>query len=134
MRCTQYVHFSITPRMRTETSGFFTIFTSSGKAAREFKHRVKAGMVGINIPIPVPMAFHSFGGWKASIFGDHYMHLADLTSYLRADKELNDLYADRDAWVRKAILNVASSGRFSSDRTITEYATEIWNVKPCPVQ
>jgi hypothetical protein len=40
----------------------------------EFAHQIKIGMVRINIPIPVPMAFHSFGGWKASIFGDHYMH------------------------------------------------------------
>jgi malonate-semialdehyde dehydrogenase (acetylating)/methylmalonate-semialdehyde dehydrogenase len=50
------------------------IFTRDGDAAREFSHRVHAGMVGINIPIPVPMAFHSFGGWKASLFGDHYMY------------------------------------------------------------
>jgi malonate-semialdehyde dehydrogenase (acetylating) / methylmalonate-semialdehyde dehydrogenase len=51
-----------------------SIFTRDGDAAREFAHQIKIGMVGINIPIPVPMAFHSFGGWKASIFGDHYMH------------------------------------------------------------
>ena len=66
--------------------------------------------------------------------GDYYMHLADLTSYLQADQKLSDLYADADAWVRKAILNVAGSGKFSSDRTIAEYASEIWDVKPCPVQ
>ena len=65
--------------------------------------------------------------------GDYYMHLADLSSYLQADQRLNDLYADPDAWVRKTILNVAGSGKFSSDRTIAEYAAEIWNVKPCPV-
>jgi malonate-semialdehyde dehydrogenase (acetylating)/methylmalonate-semialdehyde dehydrogenase len=51
-----------------------SIFTRDGDAAREFAHEIKVGMVGINVPIPVPMAFHSFGGWKASIFGDHYMH------------------------------------------------------------
>jgi malonate-semialdehyde dehydrogenase (acetylating)/methylmalonate-semialdehyde dehydrogenase len=51
-----------------------TIFTRDGDAAREFAHDIKIGMVGINVPIPVPMAFHSFGGWKASIFGDHHMH------------------------------------------------------------
>jgi malonate-semialdehyde dehydrogenase (acetylating)/methylmalonate-semialdehyde dehydrogenase len=50
------------------------IFTQDGHAAREFASRVQAGMVGINIPIPVPMAFHSFGGWKSSLFGDHHMH------------------------------------------------------------
>jgi malonate-semialdehyde dehydrogenase (acetylating) / methylmalonate-semialdehyde dehydrogenase len=50
------------------------IFTRDGAAARAFVEQVKAGMVGINVPIPVPMAFHSFGGWKRSIFGDHYIH------------------------------------------------------------
>ena len=65
--------------------------------------------------------------------GDPYMHLADLTAYLEADRRLLELYADPEAWTRKAILNVASSGKFSSDRTIDEYAAEIWNVKPCPV-
>jgi glycogen phosphorylase len=65
--------------------------------------------------------------------GDHYMYLADLNSYLTADAQMNALYADPDGWARKAILNVASSGKFSSDRTIAEYAAEIWNVKPCPI-
>ena len=64
---------------------------------------------------------------------DHYMHLADLTSYLKADRALCDLYADTSGWAQKAILNVAGSGKFSSDRTIAEYAAGIWNVKPCPV-
>src|SRR5271165_3539666 len=65
--------------------------------------------------------------------GDHYMHLADLKSYLDADRRLVELYAEREEWARKAILNVASSGTFSSDRTIAQYAAEIWNAKPCPV-
>jgi glycogen phosphorylase len=65
--------------------------------------------------------------------GDHYMHLADLKSYLAADQRLCELYADGDGWERKAILNVAGSGKFSSDRTIAQYAAEIWNAKPCPV-
>ncbi len=65
--------------------------------------------------------------------GDHYMHLADLRSYLDADKRLLELYGTPDAWTRMAILNVAGSGKFSSDRTIAEYAADIWNVKPCPV-
>ncbi|MGA9389322.1 MAG: glycogen/starch/alpha-glucan phosphorylase, partial [Candidatus Sulfotelmatobacter sp.] len=65
--------------------------------------------------------------------GDHYMHLADLKSYLEADERLCALYADPNKWARKAILNVAGSGKFSSDRTIAEYASEIWNVKPCPI-
>ena len=58
--------------------------------------------------------------------GDHYMHLADLKSYLEADARLVALYNEPDAWVRKSILNIAASGKFSSDRTITEYAAEIW--------
>jgi starch phosphorylase len=66
-------------------------------------------------------------------YGDHYMHLADLKSYLEADQRLRELYANPDEWVRKTILNVAGSGKFSSDRTITEYATQIWEVKPCQV-
>ena len=65
--------------------------------------------------------------------GDHYMHLADLKSYIEADERLCASYADPDEWARKAILNVAGSGKFSSDRTIAEYAAEIWNVRPCPV-
>jgi starch phosphorylase len=65
--------------------------------------------------------------------GDHYMHLADLRSYLDADRALCDLYADGTGWARKAILNIAGSGKFSSDRTIAEYAGDIWNAKSCPV-
>jgi starch phosphorylase len=63
--------------------------------------------------------------------GDHYMHLADLTSYLHTDRRLCELYADADGWARKAILNVAGSGKFSSDRTIAEYGADIWKVSPC---
>ena len=51
-----------------------SIFTRDGDAARTFSSKIKVGMVGINIPIPVPMAFHSFGGWKRSLFGDQHMH------------------------------------------------------------
>jgi starch phosphorylase len=61
------------------------------------------------------------------------MHLADLKSYLEADQKLVDVYANPQAWARTAILNVAGSGKFSSDRTIAEYAASIWNVEPCPV-
>jgi glycogen phosphorylase len=65
--------------------------------------------------------------------GDYYMHLADLSSYASAQNSVGALYGDAHAWVRKAILNVAASGRFSSDRTIAEYATEIWHTNPSPV-
>jgi starch phosphorylase len=65
--------------------------------------------------------------------GDFYMHLADLTSYAKAQAQVAALYADADGWARKAIINVGSSGKFSSDRTIAEYAADIWNAEPCPV-
>jgi starch phosphorylase len=65
--------------------------------------------------------------------GDYYRHLADLTSYLQADQKLVHLYADQAAWTRMTILNIAGSGMFSSDRTIAQYAAEIWGAKPCPV-
>ena len=66
--------------------------------------------------------------------GDHYMHLADLKSYLEADRRLVGLYADPGGWARTAIVNVASSGKFSSDRTIAEYASQIWNATACPIE
>jgi len=77
----------------------------------------------------------AFGPLREALLtgGDHYMHLADLASYLEADRRLLDLYADQQGWTRKAILNIAGSGKFSSDRTIAEYAAEIWDAKPCPV-
>jgi malonate-semialdehyde dehydrogenase (acetylating) / methylmalonate-semialdehyde dehydrogenase len=50
------------------------IFTSSGQAAKNFQRNVQVGMIGVNVPIPVPMAFYSFGGWKDSLFGDHHIH------------------------------------------------------------
>lgn len=65
--------------------------------------------------------------------GDFYMHLADLKSYLQAHDQTESLYTDQAAWARKAILNVAGSGKFSSDRTIAEYAEDIWHLEPCPV-
>ena len=54
-----------------------TIYTRDGDTARAFSNKCKIGMVGVNVPIPVPMAFHSFGGWKRSLFGDHAMHGMD---------------------------------------------------------
>ena len=65
--------------------------------------------------------------------GDQYMHLADLKSYLEADQRMRDWYAQPRDWARKAILNVACSGRFSSDRTINEYAKDIWGASACPI-
>jgi len=64
-------------------------------------------------------------------YGDYYLHLADLKSYGEAHARLGELYADEEEWSRKAILNIAASGKFSSDRTIMEYASQIWRVRPC---
>ena len=63
--------------------------------------------------------------------GDYYLHLADLKSYGEAHGRLEKLYEDQEAWLRKAVLNIAASGRFSSDRTIADYAREIWHAEPC---
>jgi starch phosphorylase len=65
--------------------------------------------------------------------GDHYLHLADLKSYCEAHERVGELYEDQEGWARKAVLNIAASGNFSSDRTILEYARDIWNVRPCPM-
>jgi starch phosphorylase len=61
--------------------------------------------------------------------GDHYMLLADYASYLACQERVDALYRDEDEWSRRAILNVAGMGRFSSDRTTREYADRVWNVK-----
>ena len=67
-------------------------------------------------------------------YGDRYMLLADLRDYIETQDRVDATYRDRDLWTRKAILNVARAGKFSSDRTIREYAREIWRVPPCPIQ
>jgi glycogen phosphorylase len=66
--------------------------------------------------------------------GDHYMHLADLSAYVCTHEQVETLYKNPDEWTGRAIKNVGHSGRFSSDRTILQYAREIWNAKRCPVQ
>ncbi len=65
--------------------------------------------------------------------GDHYMHLADLAAYAKTQDQAGALYLDQKAWTHRAVLNVAHSGKFSSDRTIAQYASEIWKAKPCHV-
>ena len=71
------------------------IFTSSGGAARHFENEIEVGMVGINVPIPVPMAFFSFGGWKASLFGDLHMHGVEGIQFNTRTKAVTAPLADR---------------------------------------
>ncbi|MGO9062634.1 MAG: glycogen/starch/alpha-glucan phosphorylase [Candidatus Binataceae bacterium] len=66
--------------------------------------------------------------------GDRYMHLADLTAYAQAQSTVGSVYRDTEAWTHKAIINVGCSGAFSSDRTIAEYAADIWKLEPITVK
>ncbi|MGW0250510.1 CoA-acylating methylmalonate-semialdehyde dehydrogenase [Nocardia goodfellowii] len=70
------------------------IFTNDGGAARRFQNEVEAGMVGINVPIPVPMAYYSFGGWKASLFGDAHAHGADGVQFFTRGKAVTTRWPD----------------------------------------
>lgn len=63
-------------------------------------------------------------------FGDHYQLLADYRSYIDTQDKVDELYKNRDEWTRRTVMNIANMGYFSSDRTIQEYADEIWNIKP----
>jgi starch phosphorylase len=70
---------------------------------------------------------------QALLRDDHYMLLADFRSYIESQDRVDAAYKDRSGWIRKAILNVARAGKFSSDRTIREYASDIWHVDPCDI-
>jgi malonate-semialdehyde dehydrogenase (acetylating) / methylmalonate-semialdehyde dehydrogenase len=70
------------------------IFTNDGGAARKFQHEVEVGMVGINVPIPVPMAYYSFGGWKASLFGDHHIYGRDGVHFYTRAKAITSRWPD----------------------------------------
>jgi malonate-semialdehyde dehydrogenase (acetylating) / methylmalonate-semialdehyde dehydrogenase len=70
------------------------IFTNDGGAARKFQHEVEVGMVGINVPIPVPMAYYSFGGWKASLFGDHHIYGRDGVRFYTRMKAITSRWPD----------------------------------------
>ncbi len=73
------------------------IFTSSGEAARRFQRGVNVGMIGINVPIPVPMAYYSFGGWKDSLFGDKHVHGPEGVSFYTRGKVITSRWPHRDA-------------------------------------
>jgi malonate-semialdehyde dehydrogenase (acetylating)/methylmalonate-semialdehyde dehydrogenase len=70
------------------------IFTNDGGAARRFQHEVQVGMIGINVPIPVPMAYYSFGGWKASLFGDTHAHGAEGVHFFTRGKVVTSRWLD----------------------------------------
>jgi malonate-semialdehyde dehydrogenase (acetylating)/methylmalonate-semialdehyde dehydrogenase len=70
------------------------IFTNDGGAARRFQHEVEVGMIGINVPIPVPMAYYSFGGWKASLFGDTHAHGMDGVQFFTRGKAITSRWLD----------------------------------------
>jgi malonate-semialdehyde dehydrogenase (acetylating) / methylmalonate-semialdehyde dehydrogenase len=70
------------------------IFTNDGGAARKFQHEIEVGMVGINVPIPVPMAYYSFGGWKASLFGDHHIYGRDGVHFYTRTKAITMRWPD----------------------------------------
>ena len=67
-------------------------------------------------------------------WGDHYLVLADYADYIRCQESVSELYRDQTAWTQKAILNTANMGKFSSDRTIKEYAAEIWNTQAVDIE
>jgi malonate-semialdehyde dehydrogenase (acetylating)/methylmalonate-semialdehyde dehydrogenase len=70
------------------------IFTNDGGAARRYQHDVEVGMVGINVPVPVPMAYYSFGGWKASLFGDSHAHGMDGVHFFTRGKVITSRWLD----------------------------------------
>ena len=74
-------------RRSTSTATASPIFTRDGDTARDFTSRVQVGMVGVNVPIPVPIAYHTFGGWKASGFGDLNQHGPDSIKLLHQDQD-----------------------------------------------
>jgi len=70
------------------------LFTADGGAARRFQYEVEAGMIGINVPIPVPMAYYSFGGWNQSLFGDTHMHGTEGVHFYTRGKVVTARWAD----------------------------------------
>jgi len=79
---------------RHEFGNGVSLFTSDGNTAREFSRRVQVGMVGVNVPIPVPMAWHSFGGWKRSLFGDLHAYGEDGVRFYTRYKSVMQRWPD----------------------------------------
>ena len=80
-----------------------SLFTQSGATARAFRDRIQAGMLGINLGVPAPMAFFSFGGWKGSMFGDLHAHGPDAVAFYTRKKVISERWfgaeAPKDGWV-----------------------------------
>ena len=79
------------------------IFTRSGAVARRFSHEIQVGMVGINVAIPVPMAFHSFGGWKRSLFGANHMHGPEGVRFYTRRKAVTTRWPEGDVGIEFAM-------------------------------
>jgi malonate-semialdehyde dehydrogenase (acetylating)/methylmalonate-semialdehyde dehydrogenase len=79
------------------------LFTGSGRAARRFEHDIQVGMVGINVAIPVPMAFYSFGGWKQSLFGDLHVHGMEGVKFYTRTKAVTSRWPDPEAGSRSSL-------------------------------
>jgi malonate-semialdehyde dehydrogenase (acetylating)/methylmalonate-semialdehyde dehydrogenase len=73
------------------------VFTRSGGAARKFEREIEVGMVGVNVPIPVPIAFYSFGGWRNSLFGDQHVHGMEGVRFYTRGKVITTRWPDANA-------------------------------------
>ena len=94
---------AITLTNRSRYGNTASLFTQSGAAARIFRERIQAGMLGINLGVPAPMAFFPFGGWKSSIYGDLYAQGADAVAFYTRKKVITECWfgaeAPKDGWV-----------------------------------
>jgi malonate-semialdehyde dehydrogenase (acetylating)/methylmalonate-semialdehyde dehydrogenase len=81
------------------------IFTTSGEAARVFTEEVEVGMIGVNVPIPVPVGYYSFGGWKNSLFGDHHAHGPEAVRFYTRAKAITTRWPHQDQRSVSASLN-----------------------------
>jgi malonate-semialdehyde dehydrogenase (acetylating)/methylmalonate-semialdehyde dehydrogenase len=86
------------------------IFTESGGAARRFENEIQVGMVGINVPIPVPVAFFSFGGWKSSLFGDLHVHGVESVKFYTRTKVITTRWPHQDVAERSRSGDTPAAG------------------------
>jgi starch phosphorylase len=91
--------------------------------------QIRSGFFSPDDPLRFSDIFHTLVDW-----GDHYMVLADFAAFAKAQEEVDARFVDKRAWAESAIENVAGMGQFSSDRTIGEYARDIWHVNPLSLE